>query len=74
MSWNYRVMQHSEESDDEYFAIHEAYYNDVGEPDGYTEHPVTVLGASIEELRLILERMLECLAKPIYQPHSSQGT
>ena len=35
MGWNHRVMKHKDGEDD-FFTIHEVYYNKKGKVDGYT--------------------------------------
>lgn len=58
--WNHRVIEN-----DGYYAIHEVYYKDNGEMNGYTKHPVPVRGESIEALRTVLEQMLGALDKEV---------
>jgi hypothetical protein len=58
-----------------WLAIHEVYYRDKFVKDidvtsnevGYTEKPITVEGATIEEIRQTLMHMLEALNKPILE-------
>lgn len=61
--WNYRVMKHTE-MDEPYFAIHEVHYAtaDDSKVMGWTDQPVSVGG---ENLKWILERMLEAQNKPV---------
>jgi hypothetical protein len=61
--FNRRVMAHQEKNEI-YFQIHDVYYT-KGVADSYTENGVRVGGDSIEEIRSVLERMIECLDKPI---------
>lgn len=35
MTWNYRVLRDKSGN----LALHEVYYNDAGQPDGYTQNP-----------------------------------
>ena len=64
MTWNYRVVK-SVINGEESYAIHEAYYNEDGEPKSITVDSIAAYGDSAEELKLDLERMLEALSKPI---------
>jgi hypothetical protein len=64
MGWNHRVLAH-EHKGEIYFDIHEVYYDDNGTPNGYTENPVSVGGESLKGIGWTLNRMKECLKKPI---------
>ena len=61
MSWNYRVMKQVFDGDD-FLQIHEVYY-DKKNKKSWTVNGVTVAGESIEELRDVLNKMLEALDK-----------
>lgn len=61
--WNHRVLA-IPCKDEIVFAIHEVYYTE-DKPDGATAKPKTVSSDSIESVKWILDRMKECLAKPI---------
>jgi tRNA C32,U32 (ribose-2'-O)-methylase TrmJ len=70
--WNYRVMRHTDAVGRTHYAIHEAYYNDVGEVTAWTNEPSAPFGETIEELREELERMLRALDYPVIEvPHGS---
>jgi len=65
MSWNYRVMRHvspaiphGRDFEEEWFAIHEVYYDDDGKPNGHTQEPIAPYGDTVEELITVIERML----------------
>jgi hypothetical protein len=62
--YNHRILatQYKDEID---FTIHEVYYDDNGIPNGYTESGVPVSSDSIEGIKWVLERMTECVNKPI---------
>jgi hypothetical protein len=64
MGWNHRVLAH-EHKGEIYFQIHEVYYDDSGTPNGYTENSVSVGGESLKDIGWTLNRMKECLKKPI---------
>lgn len=65
MAWNHRVLAKIYPSGDVEFDIHEVYYDERGEPNAYTENPISVGGDSIKSLRWQLNKMKECLKKPI---------
>ena len=62
MNWNHRVMKLD---DDGTLGIVEVYSNGM-----FTAKPVRVIGDDLEELRWTLERMLESLDKPIWEPEA----
>lgn len=65
MGWNYRVLRHKHE-DEEWFAIHEVYYNDKGEPDSCTVDPVDVRSREgVEGIRAILDMMHKAIGQPV---------
>jgi hypothetical protein len=64
MGWNHRVMKHKDGEDD-FFTIHEVYYNKEGKVDGYTKKGTSAGGNSLQELREDLERMLKSLDKEV---------
>jgi len=63
--WNHRVVRQSK-GDETWLGIHEVFYGEADESDaGWTENPVDVVGETIEDLRVTLERMIACLDKPV---------
>lgn len=65
--WNYRLMRHTDAFGREYFAIHEAYYNDVGEVTAWTDDAASPMGENVDEVRGDLERMLRALDYPVIE-------
>ena len=69
MSWNYRIMKRKVEFDtgdaEDFFAVHEVYYNKDGEIYGWTEKPVGVCGESLEEIKEALEYYKEAFHKEV---------
>lgn len=63
MSWNYRVIKHSNENET-WYGIHEVYYGTNDQPHSWTEDSI-VISDSPEGLRLILSSMMKCLDKEI---------
>ena len=64
MSWNHRVLAHKD-GDGMYFQIHEVYYDKDGKLDSYSAEGGNVGGNSIKDLSWTLDKMRECLDKPI---------
>jgi hypothetical protein len=68
MTWNYRVCK-SIYKDDGYeevnYEIHEAHYNPDGSIWAVTQNAVSVHGESLEEIKIVLERMNAALEKPV---------
>jgi hypothetical protein len=58
MSWNYRAVKHDGKDGEDYYQVHEIYYDEEGNPNGITQHEVTPYGASKAELIWCLEQML----------------
>ena len=65
--WNHRVIELTSEEDwgDRWLEICEVYYQDDGSLLGYCK--VTAGEESLEDLKEMLQRMSECLNKPILQ-------
>lgn len=63
-TWNHRVMKRKD-GDEDWFTIHEVYYKDNMDIEGYTKEAISVGGNSIEDLRWTLEQMIKSLDKPI---------
>jgi len=59
--WHYQLMRHTDESGDTYLAIHEYYPDKDG--DGWTEAPVDVTGDTVNEVKEVLQMMLEDIEK-----------
>ena len=73
MSWNYRVIYHptkkrklgdKEVDIEEYYAIHEVYYNEDGKESMYAIDP-DIVGSSVEVLEDILNMMKMALEKKV---------
>ena len=71
--WNHRVIrtEHKHKTangdvwSEAWYTIHEVYYNEEGEIDCWTESGVAPSGESIEEVREVLEWMLNATKKPV---------
>lgn len=64
MSWNYRVLKR-ETKEGEFFAVHEVFYDDEGNPKKCTVEPVFPQGTSENDLERRIELYREALEKPI---------
>ena len=56
--WNYRVIK-CDTDENIVYRIHEVYYNDNGEIEGFIEDPVHASGESFEELLSDLDMMIK---------------
>jgi len=65
MTWNHRVIRRRYETGEEYFAIHEVYYDDAGNHNAVTALPVAIFGDSIDDLAITIDHIRECLNKPV---------
>ena len=65
MTWNHRVIKRKYETGEEYFAIHEVYYDDDGKPTQVTALPVSIFEDNMDDLANTLARLLESLSKPV---------
>ena len=64
MSWNHRVIAYRE-GREFWYQIHEVYYDENGVPEMYTKGAVTVVASTFKALDWQLDRLKECLSKPI---------
>lgn len=79
MSWEYRVIRKEYyveylDSWEQYFAIQEVYYNEIGEIDGWTDsETIRPQGASFKELCDDLSYFQQALLKPVLTVVSVNG-
>lgn len=66
MTWNYRVI-HSVEQGEDWYAIHEVYYDAEGTPKDMTVEPVAVGGGTLDELREDIDRYQVALERPVLE-------
>lgn len=64
MSWNYRVVKRKRMGE-EWYAIHEVYYDAQGTPETATELAIDPGGNTLDELRSELEHMLKAVSEPV---------
>jgi len=65
MSWNYRVVKGKCDDGEEYFGIHEIYYNDDGSIRLVSEDQQPVAAETLEDVKSVLQMMLDCLSKDV---------
>jgi len=63
--WNYRIIRHKVEDEEDWLAIHEVFYNDNDNPNGCTQKSIDVSGEDCDSIKWQLTKMKEALDKPI---------
>lgn len=64
--WNYRVIRkYHKESDSRTYHIHEVYYGEKNNIEGWTQSPVEPMGESLAELRNDIQCFLKAIQKPV---------
>ncbi|HEX4712715.1 hypothetical protein [Phenylobacterium sp.] len=69
--WNYRVVRHpaAPGKTEDWFAIHEVYYGDDGEPTNMSAEPVQFVSESPEELACSVAMALsDARNRPVFDP------
>lgn len=64
MSWNYRIMRHTYPNGENWYALHEVYYDKDGKIEMYSEDAIYPHGKDEEEVRGDLKRMKGACDKP----------
>ena len=65
MTWNHRVIKRKYDTGETYYAVHEVYYDDSGKPSSVTVLPVGIFEDTIDDLAITIDRLRECLSKPV---------
>lgn len=69
MSWNHRVVRrtypNTHMDDSIVYEIHECYYREDGTIEGLTQEPIRIVEESMDDLRKTIQRLTQCLEKPI---------
>lgn len=60
MHWDYRVIQHTD-----HYIIHEVYYDEQGEPVGFSPDAAWPIGTTVEELSHCMIHMMGAFTKPV---------
>jgi hypothetical protein len=71
LTFNYRVLRKQDALGEYYFEIHEVYYNESKEIEGWTANAKSAFGSTKEELKTELEYMLSSLEAPILEEFES---
>jgi len=56
-----------------YYAIHEVYYDENGKVQGWTEEPIRILAESLEDLKVTVERLVECFDNPVLDEETKEA-
>jgi len=73
-AWNYRVVRKRHEVEETVtFQIHEVYYNESGEIEAWSEHPVQPLGESVGELREDIRYFVSAFRKDVLEEFEREG-
>ena len=65
MTWNHRILKHTEKCGTVWYAIHEVYYSKKGKPKMCTTNPITIIGDNKKEIKWVLKHMIKDCKKPI---------
>jgi hypothetical protein len=71
MSWNYRILK-TKDGEDDWYQIHEVYYDKGGKVKGWTKNGATVAGNTLVELKNSLEMMLKSLDKEMINQNKDE--
>lgn len=72
MSWNYRILRHTDPDSTRVFAIHEVYYDAQGEPERWTERAAAPQGESYKELTLDLAQYQQAFQRHVLAVHGDR--
>lgn len=62
-TWNYRLMKHENDKGEVFYGVHEVYYDENGDIEGWSEESVSPVKESVDELKEELERMMMSFEK-----------
>ena len=72
--WNYRVVhKYHKKTDDHTYYIHEVYYDDNGNIEGWTKSAVQPMGVTPSELREDIRYFIKAFQKPILAEKIKDG-
>jgi hypothetical protein len=64
--WNYRIIKHSDGNpENDYYGIHEVFYNKRGKPNSCTKDVIDVLAEDIKGIKWVLSKMKLALGRPV---------
>lgn len=67
MSWNYRVIRKTAPEGEYCYRIHEVYYNNQGDAEGWSVEPYYPDGDTLSDLVWSLDAMKKAAIKPILE-------
>ena len=67
MTWNYRVIRHKEPDGEYYYQVHEVYYDNQGEINGWSTNASIVYGDSYQDLRHDMLMHRKAFDKPVLE-------
>ena len=74
MSWNFRVMRNGRHPEEVTYGIHEVYYTDNGDINGWSMNPSAIeTSETPDALRWFLEEMTKAMDKPILDYETGKG-
>lgn len=65
MTWNYRIVEQTEENGGSFFGIHETYYDDDKNIVGVSQSSISMWGESIDDLAQQIDMMSTAFDKPL---------
>ncbi|UKA04472.1 hypothetical protein [Photobacterium damselae] len=65
MSYELRLIQHSDPKIGTYFGVHDVYRDEYGCINGWSEYPINLSGDSLEEIGALLILANEAMLKPV---------
>lgn len=70
MNWNYRLMKREylnpiNQEKEVIYGIHEVYYDEDGNPNGWSKEPENISSETIEGIQWQIEKFQEALTKPL---------
>ncbi len=75
MTWSYRVIRKQirvGEAFEDYYAVHEVFYDKENMPDSVTMDPISVGGDTLEEVKITYLQMAEAFEQPVLEWESFQ--
>ena len=67
--WNYRIIRHKEEGQEEWLAIHEVFYDEDNDnrPNSCTKNPITIVEEDLESIKTSIDYISRASDKPILE-------
>ena len=65
MTWNHRVICHNENPKEPWYAIHEVFYDDDGNPESCTKEPIQIIQEDVGAIKWEVDKIRKALEKPV---------